>query len=146
MAKRKAKYAETEGLFDRLTFGDPAQELTTVILLIPSHEKNERPVANQGEVIKAGLELLADLFDGATQLEARSGIFKHQNQYLVDRPMLLESYASIEKLKDYGTLDQLVGFAKQVGRDLNQAAVAIVLDDQMHLIEKYADAPKKKLI
>lgn len=146
--RSKPRDKDVAKLFDHLAYGDSTLEQDLIVLIIPSHEKSGKPVRGQNAIVKRGMELLCDLFGGATQLEARAGIFwdEKSETYLNDRPMLLESYAKITELEKVETLEAIVGFVKQVGRDTKQASMAFVVDGHMHFIENYAGAPKERLV
>jgi hypothetical protein len=51
---------------------------------------------------------------------------------------LIETYAEQEAVQDEGKLRRLLDFAKRMGRDTNQAAVALAIDDVLHLIRKFS--------
>lgn len=90
-----------------------------VILFIPSHAKNEREIPSQDPWADAALDLFAEFYGGATAFQAFAGIYrdKVRNKDLRDKPILIESYAEIEKVKDEQRLTQLLEFMKRMGRE-----------------------------
>jgi len=144
---KKPKHSQTQLVFDEIISGGDATAQALVVLVIPSHRGTGGIVQEQSIVITQGMKLLAELFGGATSFQAKGGIWydSEAKEYLVDRPMLLESYASVDELAKVENLDRLIGFMKQVGRDMKQKCVAFVLGDRMHFMDNYRGAPKKKL-
>src|SRR5260370_5511499 len=65
-----------------------------VLLLIPSHDKNEQELPAQDQWADAALELFAGLFGGATAFETYGGIYrdKVRGKDLKDKPILIESF------------------------------------------------------
>ncbi|HEV3261014.1 MAG TPA: hypothetical protein VG013_29455 [Gemmataceae bacterium] len=106
-----------------------------VILIIPSHDKNEKDIKNQDVWAGEAMELFKDLYRGATAFATFAGIYLTlDGKTLHDKPILIESYVSREALEDKRRLNQLVGFMKRMGRETKQAAVAVVINDVFHEI------------
>src|SRR5579871_5660688 len=105
-----------------------------VILVIPSHTKNEKPIGAQDQWADAALDLFADLYGGATAFNTYAGIYrdKVRKKDLKDKPILIESYAEGPRVTHVGTLTKLVSFMKHMGRDTDQAAVAVVIENTFH--------------
>ncbi len=109
-----------------------------VILIIPSHDKNEKQVKNQDVWASEAMELFKDLYRGATAFETFAGIYLTEDgKTLHDKPILIESYVAREALEDKRRLNQLVGFMKRMGRETKQAAVAVVINDVFHEITEF---------
>ena len=60
-----------------------------------------------------------------------------RNKDLRDKPILIESYARIENAKNEQKLTQLVEFMKRMGRETEQAAVAVVIENAFHEITEF---------
>jgi hypothetical protein len=109
------------------------QEL--VILVIPSHDEDNKRIPDQDAWAEAAIMLLADLYRGATAFKALSGIFKTDDGTILrDEPILLESYASRDDVLDAVKLRSLHDFAVRMGKETKQNTVAIVIGNFMHLI------------
>jgi hypothetical protein len=110
-----------------------------VILFIPSHDRDERELTDRDLWADAALDLFADLFGGATAFDTYAGVYrdKVRGKDLKDKPILVESYTKIERIKDLTVLNNLVSFMKRMGRESKQAAVAVVIDNAFHEIDKF---------
>jgi hypothetical protein len=110
-----------------------------VILFIPSHDRDERELKDRDLWADAALDLFSDLFDGATAFDTYAGIYrdKVRGKDLKDKPILVESYTKIERIKDLTVLNNLVSFMKRMGKETKQAAVAVVIDNAFHEIDKF---------
>jgi hypothetical protein len=126
--------------------GDMAmgRQQVLVILIIPSHERanpgeESKKLTNQEFWADAALELFAEPFDGATAFNTYAGIYrdKVRGVDLKDKPILVESYTEIQRVNDLDTLTELVSFMKRIGRETNQAAVAVVINNVFHEITEY---------
>ena len=110
-----------------------------VILFIPSHDRDEKELKNRDLWADAALDLFSDLFGGATAFDTYAGIYrdKVRGKDLKDKPILVESYTKIERIKDLTLLNNLVSFMKRMGKETKQAAVAVVIDNTFHEIDKF---------
>jgi hypothetical protein len=115
------------------------QEL--VILAIPSHDRKNQPLDDLTvkERASSAMDLFADLYEGATAFETFQGIYKtEEGEYLRDKPILIESYATNAAIEDPENLNKLVGFAKRLGKELDQAAVMLIIGQVMIYITDYS--------
>jgi hypothetical protein len=144
MGKKRARRREEGQLFPEvrqiiaLLSEEPSQDL--VILIVPSHDKRNAELgeARQAEWASATLHLFADLYRGATAFKTFKGIYKtEEGQYLLDEPILIESFASHADIADEAKLNELVRFAKRMGHELEQAAIMLVIGKVMIYIEEY---------
>jgi hypothetical protein len=113
----------------------------TVILVIPSHDRKNKELndVRVKEWASQAMRLFADLYVGATAFETFKGIYKTEDgEYLLDNPILIESYATVEAIESPDNLNQLVRFAKRMGKDLNQAAVMLVIGQVMFYVTDYS--------
>ena len=65
MAKKKAPRDDAEQVISLLLSGE-RQDL--LILIVPSHDRHEKPLRNQDEWANAALDLFGELYGGATAL------------------------------------------------------------------------------
>jgi len=145
MRKKRESTPRTGTLFPEvdkiiaLLSEEPTQDL--VILVIPSHDRKNTPLgeARTGQWASQAAKLFADLYRGATAFRAFKGIWKDDDgTYLNDEPITLESYASHDDIQDPTKLTDLVHFAKRMGKELNQAAVMLVIGHVMYYIVDYS--------
>ena len=110
-----------------------------VILFIPSHDRDEKELKNRDLWADAALDLFAELFGGATAFDTYAGVYrdKVRGKDLKDKPVLVESYTKIERIKDLTLLNNLVAFMNRTGRETRQAAVAVVIDNSFHEIDNF---------
>jgi hypothetical protein len=84
------------------------------------------------------MDLFADLYRGGTAFQTFQGIYKDTDgEVHRDKPILIESYVERSRLVDEGSLQQLVGFAKRMGRETRQKAVALIINDVFHEITEF---------
>jgi hypothetical protein len=83
-----------------------------VILFIPSHDRDEKDLKTRDLWADAALNLFADLFEGATAFDTYAGIYrdKVRGKDLKDKPILVESYTEIERVRNLDILNNLVSF------------------------------------
>ena len=109
-----------------------------VILFIPSHDRKKKPLRDQHLWASQAMDLFGQLYTGATAFRALDGVFLDDDGTLLhDQPIMIESYADRANVEDPERLGQLVEFARRMGRETRQAAVAIVLGDMLHLIRRF---------
>jgi len=131
-------FSETKDILALLNKDEPQEILT---IFVPSHDLNNRPLAAAqiGHWLDAGMQLVADLFRGGTAFEATSGIYKtNEGNYLRDKPRVIETLAKIEDIQNTLNLNRIVGFAKRMGKELNQAAVMITISNVVYYVEDYS--------
>ncbi len=137
MAK-KGLFPEVEHIISVINT-DERQDI--VILIIPSHykeNKKDKPLKDQEVWAGAAMDLFADLYQGATAFQTFQGIYKDdEGEVHRDKPILIEAYVERSKLVDEATLQQLLAFAKRMGRETRQKAVALIINDVFHLITKF---------
>jgi hypothetical protein len=142
MAKGKKEgpslFPETEALLALLS---KESEQDLVMIAVPSHNRNNKELGDAliGEWASNALKLMADLFKGGTAYKAHKGVYKtDEGQYLWDDPIIVESFAHVEAIHDPYNLNELVGFAKRMGKALDQAAIMLVFGTVMYYVEDYS--------
>jgi len=106
-----------------------------VIIFIPSHDRKQRKLNNQEFWAAGGLKLFCDLYGGATAFKAFRGIWKSDDGTdLYDEPFMIQSLAKRENVVDEKGLEMLVGFCRQMGKEMNQESVGLIVNDVMHYI------------
>jgi hypothetical protein len=134
MAKKEL-FPEVEQIISIIN-KDERQDI--VILIIPSHDRNDKPLKDQELWAGNAMELFADLYRGATAFQTFQGIYKDtEGKVYHDKPILIESYVERPRLVDEATLKQLLAFAKRMGRETRQKAVALIINDVFHEITEF---------
>ena len=134
MASQKPP-SDEERIISHLRYGAPQ---VVVILFIPSHDKKQKPLQDQPVWAGAAMELFGRLYRGATAFQALEGVFLDDDGTLLrDKPILIESYVDRQIVEDSATLRQLLDFARLMGKETRQAAVALVIADVLHLIRHF---------
>ncbi len=109
-----------------------------VILIIPSHKKDGKPIQNQAWWAGAAMDRIAELYRGGTAFETFLGIYKTSDgKILRDKPILIESYVQRADLEDMAKLRELLEFARRMGRETQQAAVGLIINDVFHEIADF---------
>jgi hypothetical protein len=122
---KNSLFPETEDIISILQSGERQDIL---ILIIPSHDKDEKPLKNQDMWAGQAMEIFKDLYEGATAFATFAGIYlTDDGRTLHDKPILIESYASRADLEDKERLNELVRFCKRMGREAKQDAVALIV-------------------
>ncbi len=108
----------------------------TVIVFIPSHDQAEKPLTDQFVWVRAGIELMSELYGGATAFVTHSGAWLDDstNRLLWDCPIMLQSLADRADVTDFGKLTALRDFCLRLKREANQAAVLIIVNDRRHYL------------
>jgi hypothetical protein len=111
-----------------------------VILFIPSHARDKKPLRDQDVWASKALELMGKLFGGATGFTGLCGIWRddeHGGQLLDDRPIMIQSLAKREDVADPAKIGELASFLKLMGKTTKQGAVAVVFNNAIHFISNY---------
>lgn len=118
---------------------ETGRQQVLVILFIPSHDRHEKELKTRDLWANAALDLFADLFGGATAFDTYAGIYrdKVRGKDLKDKPILVESYTEIERIRNLDALNHLVSFMKRMGKEARQAAVDVVINNVFHEINDY---------
>jgi len=78
------------------------------------------------------------LYTGATPFQALEGVFLDEDGTLLrDKPILIESYVERQIVEEPARLRQLLDFARRMGKETRQAAVAIIIAGILHLIRHF---------
>jgi hypothetical protein len=118
---------------------EAGRQQVLVILFIPSHDRDGSELTTRDLWADAALDLFAELFGGATAFETYAGIYRDKTRgiNLRDKPILVESYTEVDRVRDMNLLAELVGFMKRMGKEARQVAVAVVIDNIFHEITAF---------
>jgi hypothetical protein len=89
-----------------------ADPSVTVVMAIPSHTRKRKEIKDQDQRADAALELFARLFTGATGYRALGTFRSKSGEILTDSPIIVESLASNEEIRDNERLRQVGEFAR----------------------------------
>ena len=136
--KQKLLFPELDEIISVLE-SDARQDL--LILIIPSHDREEKELPDQDMWANAAMEFFGDLYGGATAFETFSGVYKAEDgKLLYDKPILIECYVRDRSLLvDREELAKLLRFVKRMGRETKQEAVGLVLNAAIHFITDFRD-------
>lgn len=130
--KQKSLFPELDEIISVLHAGK-LQDI--LILIIPSHDRQENKLSDQDMWAGAAMDLFADLYGGATAFKTFAGIYKTDDgKILHDQPIMIESYVQRADLEDNTTLMKLLEFTKRMGKETDQAAVGLVVNSVFHEI------------
>lgn len=121
----------------RLRFGKADD---TVIVFVPSHERDKTRIQNQDAWASQALDLMGKLYGGATGFPNLRGIWRDDangGALLDDEPIMIQSLAKRADVENEEKLTQLGEFLKLMGKKTKQGAVAVVFNDAMHFITQY---------
>jgi hypothetical protein len=131
----KELFSKVEQIISVLESGERQD---VVILIIPSHDKENKPLKDQELWANSALDLFADLYTGGTAFETFAGIYKDDKANIYrDKPILVEAYVKRSRLVDRDNLLQLLEFAKRMGREARQQAVGLIINDVFHEITDF---------
>jgi len=118
---------------------ETGKQQVLAILFIPSHDRDEKELKTRDLWADTALDLFAELFGGATAFDTFAGIYrdKVRGKDLKDKPILVESYTDIERVRNPDALTHLVSFMKRLGKETKQAAVAVVINNVFHEITDF---------
>ena len=114
-----------------LSTADPS---VTVVIAIPSRTRKDKEVKDQDQRADAALELFARLFTGATGYRALGSYLSETGAVLKDEPIMIESLASNEEIRDKNRLRQLGDFARRLARETDQESVFVAIDNTRHSV------------
>lgn len=101
---------------------------TLLVLFIPSVDRDERPVDQDGWVDKA-LRTLGSLFGGATAFPRAKGVWRdaaRAGRLVFDEPVVIQCYTTDTALAEHAAA--LRNFLVQMGEATHQGAVGLVID------------------
>lgn len=106
-----------------------------VILAIPSHDKNNKPLSTQEVWADSGMELFSELYGGATAFQTWKGIYRSETgEDLWDTPILIESFVDRELVEDDQRLELLLDFIRRMKRQMRQESILLVINEWRRFI------------
>jgi hypothetical protein len=101
-----------------------------LVLYIPSHDRDEKPIDQDPWVTKA-LEFLGMSFHGATAFPKARGVWRDDErggQLIFDEPVIIQCYTSLKLLKS--KTKELGDFLIEMGKQTRQGAVGFVINSE----------------
>lgn len=111
-------------LFDRLQLFVPDARLQSKATPVDLHDR----------WVVLLMRTCADLFGGATSYGRGAGVWKSGDDYFWDRVTVVEAWADTMKADHAGRVDALIGNMLDMGRELRQEAVALIISGQLCII------------
>lgn len=119
--------SESASTFAQLLGASKAQS-TLLVLFIPSVDRDDQPI-NQATWVHRALEVLGELFGGATAFPQGQGVWRDDAQggrLVFDEPVVVNCYTSEARLE--AEAPKLRQFLTEMGEQTNQGAVGLVID------------------
>lgn len=110
------------------TLGAEKGAATLLVLFIPSVDRYDQPV-DQNAWVDRALQFLGSTFGGATAFPKAKGVWRDDERastLVFDEPVIVNCYTSEELIEEQA--DQLRTFLLEMGTDLRQGAVGLVID------------------
>lgn len=128
MAKASpADYPEIQAILARLRGGKPSE---VVALFVPSHDRKNAPVPNQKQWADAALAMFGELFEGATAFQHLRGVYQPEGEKaLFDDPIMIQTLTARKNVEDEAKLLHFAQFCRRMGRNTNQAAVGVIVNN-----------------
>jgi hypothetical protein len=117
------------------------QKSTLVVLFVPSVERDGVTAVDQDYWVDAALEMLGDVFGGATAYPKAKGVWRDEERggYLVrDEPVVIHCYTTPERVEDVVALAELGAFCRRMGREAGQGEVGLVVGDEYFAIRDFS--------
>jgi hypothetical protein len=142
MARQKLP-SDEERIIASLRYGTPQ---VVVILFITSQDRKQKPLQDQAIGAGEAMDLFGQLYGGATAFQALDGVFRDDDGTLLhDQPILIESYVERQFVEDPARLQQLLDFARRMGKATRQAAVGVVIADILHLVRHFSPCREQEV-
>ncbi len=110
-------------------------------LFVPSVERDGVTAVDQDYWVDAALEMLGDVFGGATAYPKAKGVWRDEERggYLVrDEPVVIHCYTTLERVEDVVALAELGAFCRRMGREAGQGEVGLVVGDEYFAIRDFS--------
>lgn len=140
MAKRKIEdYPELVEILARLEGGRPDELIS---IFIPSHDRKDKPLADQKIWAGQALDLFGKLYGGGTSFSNLSGIYQptKTDKPLYDEPIMIQSLTPADRIMDESQLFELSDFCRNMGEKTNQASVGLTINNKfINILIKHDD-------
>jgi hypothetical protein len=116
-----------------------------IVLFIPSVERDGNSPIDQQYWVDAALEMLGQVFGGATAYPKAKGIWRddERNGELVrDEPVVIHCYTTPADIEDSRNLAELGSFCRRMGRDAHQGEIGLVVGDEYFAIRDFTGSKK----
>ena len=110
-----------------------ARKAVLVVLFVPSVERDGVTAINQEFWVDAALEMLGQLFGGATAFPRAKGVWRDDEKggvLVKDQPVVLHCYTTPADVADPDRLRRLGDFCRRMGREAHQGEIGLVIGDE----------------
>jgi hypothetical protein len=120
-------------------FGAGGSRVVEVTIFVPSADRDGKPIRDQEAWRERAMQVLAELYGGATALAPSDGIWKNPQtgQMIREKPILVYTYVSEEAIHDLEKLAGLREFCLKMGAETKQGEVLLKIGDRLLFIETW---------
>jgi hypothetical protein len=117
-------------------FGAREDRVVEVTIFVPSADQNGKPIRDQQQWCEKALNLLGNLYGGATSLGPAEGVWKNPKtgQLVREEPILVYTYATEHDIHEVSKLRRLRDFCVELGKTTRQGEVALKIGDRLMFI------------
>src|SRR5437762_10081080 len=104
-----------------------------LVLVNPSTDREGRPFSGQAAWVNRALEVLGNLYGGATAYPKAQGVWRDDDRggaLVFDEPVVMQCYTTPEDVQNATKLAELARFCRLMGRETNQGEVGLVIGDE----------------
>ena len=104
-----------------------------VVLFVPSVERDGITSVNQDYWVAEALEILGELFGGATAFPRAQGVWRDDERggvLIKDAPIVIHCYTTPKEIADPDHLSLLGHFCRRMGREAHQGEIGLVIGDE----------------
>jgi hypothetical protein len=109
------------------------------VLFIPSVERDGETPIDQTYWVEAALEMLGDVFGGATAYPKAKGIWRDDERGALvrDEPVVVHCYTTPADVQHPDSLAALGRFCRRMGRETHQGEIGLVIGDEYFAIRDF---------
>jgi hypothetical protein len=104
-----------------------------VVLFVASVERDGITAINQEYWVDEALDILGQLFSGATAFPRAKGVWRDDERggvLVKDQPVVIHCYTTPADITDPNRLSRLGSFCRRMGREAHQGEVGLVIGDE----------------
>jgi len=112
------------------------------VLFIPSVERDGVTAIDQERWVDLALELLGQVFGGATAYPKAKGIWRDDERggaLVKDEPVVVHCYTTMSDIQDSRKLAELGSFCRRMGREAHQGEIGLVIADEYFAVRDFSE-------
>ena len=113
-----------------------------VVLFVPSVERDGKTPIDQDRWCDAALDMFGRVFGGATAYPRAKGVWRDDERsgaLVKDEPVVVHCYTTPSDIENGGSLAELGGLCRRMGRETNQGEVGLVIGDEYLAIRDFGE-------